>query len=196
MSCLTNISEPVVLDVIFGLKVPTVVVSCTTVNASNSITVTNSNIPAAGYVSGAGIPVGATYTYTAGTVTLSVTATASATVNLTFSVFPTTLYFAMFTATPGPTGGGTEVTGGNYARVPFTNNSTNFPATAAQIKSNASAVQFPNPSTAAWGTPQAWGAYDAATAGNLWFYGSLSSIAALALGDSAQWPAGTFDLTF
>lgn len=196
MSAQTNTSLPVNLDVLFGLKVPTAVSACTT-NSTTSVTVTGgvTNIPAAGYVSGPGIPAGATYTLSGTTVTLSSAATASASgVNLTFSIIPTTLYFAIFTATPNAAGGGTEVSGGSYARVPVTNNTTNFPATSAQNKTNGTAINFPS-STAAWGTIVAWGIYDAPTGGNLWFYGPITSVT-LNNGDTMNWPIGFFDLTF
>lgn len=40
---------------------------------------------------------------------------------------PVTFYVALFTVTPSDSGGGTEVSGGSYARVAMTNNPTNFP---------------------------------------------------------------------
>jgi hypothetical protein len=113
---------------------------------------------------------------------------------VTPSTVPATLYFALFTATPNAAGGGTEVTGGSYARVAVTNNNTNFPATSAQNKTNGTAIAFPA-STAAWGTVVAWGVYDASSGGNLWAYGPLTSVT-LNNGDTAQWPIGFFDLTF
>lgn len=195
MSAQTNVSLPVDLDVLFGLKVPTAVQSSTTTNGSPTVTLGSAtNVPAAGYVSGTGIPAGATYTLSGTTATLSANATASGTVNLTFSVIPCTYYFAIFTSTPNAAGGGTEVSGGSYARVPVTNNSTNFPATSAQNKTNGTAINFPS-STAAWGTITAWGIYDAPTAGNLWFYGPITSVT-LNNGDTMNWPIGFFDLTF
>src|SRR4051794_33731946 len=43
-----------------------------------------------------------------------------------------------------------EPSGGGYARVPITNNLTNFPAASGGTKANATAVTFPTP-TADWG---------------------------------------------
>lgn len=43
---------------------------------------------------------------------------------------PATYYPALMSAMPTGAGGGTEFTGGTYARPSFTNNSTNFPAAA------------------------------------------------------------------
>lgn len=64
---------------------------------------------------------------------------------------PATLYFALFTSAPAADGtGGTEVTGGSYARVAVTNNATNFPAAASGQKSNGTAIVWPT-ATADWG---------------------------------------------
>lgn len=52
---------------------------------------------------------------------------------------PATVHFAWFTALTGEAGGGTEATGGGYARVAVTNNATNFPAAASGSLSAASA---------------------------------------------------------
>ena len=38
---------------------------------------------------------------------------------------PGTVWVALYSATPSDTGGGTEVTGGSYARVAVVNNATN-----------------------------------------------------------------------
>src|SRR4051812_19916737 len=93
------------------------------------------------------------------------------------AAFPSnaTLYFALFTAAPSDAGGGTEVAGGSYARKAVTNNATNFPAAAGGSKSNGTDIVFANP-TANWGTIVAFGVYDASTAGNLLYWGSVTSI--------------------
>jgi len=90
-----------------------------------------------------------------------------------------TLYFALFTASPSDsTDTGTEVSGGSYARAAVTNNSTNFPAAARggsspATKSNGIDIFFPT-STAGWGNIVAFGVYDAATSGNLLYWGAVS----------------------
>lgn len=60
-----------------------------------------------------------------------------------------------------------EVTGGSYARVPVTNNATNFPASSAGSKANGTAIVFPVP-TADWGTIYSVVILDAASGGNVW----------------------------
>jgi hypothetical protein len=68
----------------------------------------------------------------------------------------TNVSIALYTVSPGDPGGGTEVTGGAYARVTQANNLTNWPAAAAGSKSNGVAITFPT-ATASWGTVEAPG---------------------------------------
>src|SRR5262245_56639929 len=49
---------------------------------------------------------------------------------------PANITCALYTASPSDAGGGTEVSGGAYARVSQTNNATNWPAASAGSKSN------------------------------------------------------------
>lgn len=107
---------------------------------------------------------------------------------------PATLYFAAFTSNPGDAGGGTEVTGNNYSRVAVTNNATNFPAAASGAKSNGTLISFAQAS-GAWGTVTAIGVFDAASAGNLLAWGTLSSSQAVGSGGTLQIPVGDFDVT-
>src|SRR5574337_98595 len=85
-----------------------------------------------------------------------------------------TVYMALFTTAPTmPAGtGGTEVSGGSYARV--ATSGTTWNSAAAESISNATAITFPTAS-ASWGTVVAVGAYDAATSGNLLWSASVTS---------------------
>jgi hypothetical protein len=87
-------------------------------------------------------------------------------------VRPATVYLALFTLAPTDAGGGTEVTGGSYARVTVTNNATNFPAAVSGAKALATEQTFPT-STANWGTVVAMGIYDDIAAGNLLMWANL-----------------------
>lgn len=107
---------------------------------------------------------------------------------------PATVYVALYTAAPGESGGGTEVSGGGYARVAVANNTTNWPTTTTGTKSNGTAIQFPQ-ATANWGTVVAWGILDAATGGNLLYYGDVSPNRTVNAGDVAQFAAGALTLT-
>jgi hypothetical protein len=107
---------------------------------------------------------------------------------------PATTYIALFTVTPSDTGGGTECTGGSYARAAITNNATNWPAAAAGSKSNGTAFTFPT-ATAGWGTVVAFGIFDASVAGNLIYWGPVSPSHAVLNTETAQFPAGTLTVT-
>lgn len=108
---------------------------------------------------------------------------------------PTNLYFALLTAAPSDTGGGTEVTGGSYARVTVAANTTNFDNTqqanttavssgATGTTRNSVAVTFPAP-TANWGVVTHFAIYDATSAGNLLFWGALTTSKTVNNGDAA-----------
>lgn len=108
---------------------------------------------------------------------------------------PTTLYVALFTVSPTDAGGGTEVTGGSYARVAVTSSLANWAGTqgagttaassgTSGQTSNNNPVTFPSP-TANWGTVVAVGVYDAATGGNLVAWGALTTGKTVNNGDAA-----------
>lgn len=112
---------------------------------------------------------------------------------------PAALYFALYTAAPSDAGGGTEVSGGGYARVAVTPLDANFAAAAVQggitVTSNSGAVTYPAPN-ASWGTVTHWGVLDAASAGNLLFWGALTASKIIANGDPApSWQPGAFVMT-
>lgn len=104
-------------------------------------------------------------------------------------VRPATVYIALYTAAPTDAGGGTEVSGGSYARVAVTNNATNFPAASGGSKSNGTAITFVTP-TGSWGTVTHFGIFDAASAGNLLRYGALSVSKTVDPGDQISFPPG------
>lgn len=99
---------------------------------------------------------------------------------------PTGLHVALFTAAPGEAGGGTEVTGGSYARVNHAPGDANWAATSGGngTTSNAAAITFPAP-TANWGTVTHWGVFDASTGGNLLIYAALTVSKTINNGDAA-----------
>lgn len=86
---------------------------------------------------------------------------------------PGTTYFALMSSRPTAAGGGVEVSGGSYARVAFTNNTGNWPASSGGTKQNGNAIN--------WGTltntaivAVAVAEYDAITGGNLLFIYDLT----------------------
>jgi hypothetical protein len=107
---------------------------------------------------------------------------------------PATVYVALFTAAPTVSGGGTEVSGGAYARVAVTNDVTNFPDAVAGVKSNGVALTFAQ-ATAAWGTVVAAAIFDALTGGNMLDFAMLDAPKTIALGDTFSLPIGSVRLT-
>lgn len=101
--------------------------------------------------------------------------------------FPSTLYYALFTVAPTDAGGGTEVTGGSYARVAVTPNSTNFTAASGGSPStngNATAITFPGP-TANWGTAVSMAIMSASSGGTMWRQTALTTPKTINNGDAA-----------
>ena len=101
---------------------------------------------------------------------------------------PTTLYVGLFTAAPSDTGGGTEVSGGAYARQTAAFTVTNDTA------SNTSAIEYPT-ATADYGTVVAVGIFDASSSGNLLAYGNLTTSKTVSTGDVFRFNAGAIDIT-
>lgn len=108
---------------------------------------------------------------------------------------PATVYVALFTATPSDTGGGTEVSGGSYARVAVSSSLANWAGTQSAgsttassgtggTTSNNAAITFPAP-TANWGSITSMGVFDASTSGNLLFYSTLTTPKTVNNGDAA-----------
>ena len=86
-------------------------------------------------------------------------------------------YLALFTVAPSEKGGGTEVSGGAYARQKVT-----FGTPSSGSMSNSAALEFPT-ATASWGTAVAWGLFDAVSAGNMIWYGNITTPKELLAGD-------------
>lgn len=99
-----------------------------------------------------------------------------------------THYIGLFTVAPSETGGGTEVSGGAYARQAVT-----FGAASDGTMKNSAAIEFPV-ATANWGTAKAWGIFDAATAGNLVWYGDITVPKELLAGDIYRFNASSIVL--
>jgi hypothetical protein len=110
---------------------------------------------------------------------------------------PATVYIALYTVAPTSAGGGAEVSGGSYARVSVTNNATNWPASTGGgpgTKANGTAFTFPT-ATVAWGTIVAWGIFDAASAGNGLYWGTLNTSRAVNIGDTPSFAAAALTIT-
>jgi len=104
---------------------------------------------------------------------------------------PTAWYVALYTVAPGETGGGTEVSGGSYARTAVT---FTVSGTAPTTASNSAAVEFPT-ATGSWGTVVAAGIFDASTSGNLLAFANLTTSKTVDSGDVLRFNTGEIDVT-
>ena len=111
---------------------------------------------------------------------------------------PSALYIGLFTAAPTDSGGGTEVSGGSYARAQLDPGDANWAAPSAGDgkTTNAAIITFPAPS-ANWGTVLAFGIFDAASAGNLLIHGVINPTKEVFNGDPApKFAVGALQITF
>ena len=100
---------------------------------------------------------------------------------------PTDVYVALFTVAPGEVGGGTEVTGGSYARQIAT-----FTAASSGATSNDSNIDFTSMPAA---TTVAIGIFDALTSGNMLLYGTLTTNKTTDAGDTLRIATGDLDIS-
>jgi hypothetical protein len=114
---------------------------------------------------------------------------------------PTTIYVALFTSACSDAAGGTEVSGGSYARPGLAASLANWAGTQAAASTTAStgtggttsnnvAINFVTPS-AGWGTVTYIGLMDAVTAGNLLVCTALTTSKTINSGDSVSFPAAS-----
>ncbi len=101
---------------------------------------------------------------------------------------PATVYAALFTTDPAEDASGTEVSGGSYARTAIT-----FGAPSDGVSTNSADCTFPT-ATDVWGTVTHCAIYDASTAGNQLYQGSLTASKSIASGDIFKFVAGDFSI--
>jgi hypothetical protein len=98
-----------------------------------------------------------------------------------------TAYVALYTAAPSDSGGGTEVTGGSYARKSTAG--ADWAASSGGSIQNANAITFAT-ATASWGTVTHFGVFDALSGGNLLLWAPLTTSKTIGSGDTASFAAG------
>lgn len=118
---------------------------------------------------------------------------------------PTTLAFALYTSACSDASGGTEVTGGSYARATLNPSTSNYKGTHGTTTgassgtngtiSNAAAITFATP-TAGWGTVTHLGVLDNTTGGNLLVCQALTTSKTINTGDTVSFPIDSFTLQF
>lgn len=112
------------------------------------------------------------------------------------SAKPTGLTVHLYTAAPGETGGGTEVTGGSYAAQSLNPLDTNWSGASGTdgLTDNLSAITYPAP-TANWGVVTHIAIKDQVP--NYLLYGALTQSKTVNNGDAApSFAIGALDVTF
>jgi len=104
---------------------------------------------------------------------------------------PTAWYVGLFTAAPSDSGGGTEVSGSGYARESAAFDAASSPG---GTTSNSADISF-TASGGNWGTITHIGIFDAVSAGNLLWHGSMTASKVVNDGDTLQFSTGNIDLT-
>ena len=102
------------------------------------------------------------------------------------------VWVGLFTAAPTDAGGGTEVTGGSYARKSTAG--ADWSVAAAGSSNNANPITFVT-ATGSWGTVTHFGLFDAASAGNLLRWAALGTSKTIGNGDTASFASGQLVVT-
>ena len=100
---------------------------------------------------------------------------------------PTTVYVGLYTVVPTDAGGGTQVTGGSYAR-----QTAVFSGAASGTTSNTANIDFAGMPAA---TTVAIGVFDALTSGNLLLWGTLTANKTTDAGDTLRIATGDLDIS-
>ena len=103
-----------------------------------------------------------------------------------------TAYVALFTAAPSDAGGGTECTGGSYARKATAG--SDWGTAASGAITNTAAITFVTP-TGSWGTATHFALMDASTSGNMLAWAALTTPQAIGSGNQVSFAAGDLDIT-
>ena len=98
-----------------------------------------------------------------------------------------TVYVGLFTVAPGDAGGGTEVTGGSYAR-----QTAAFTAASSGATSNSGNIDFTGMPAA---TTVAIAIFDASTSGNMLVHGTLTTNKQTDAGDTLRIATGDLDIS-
>lgn len=117
---------------------------------------------------------------------------------------PATVHVGLDTASCTEAGGGTEVTGGSYARAAVASSLANWAGTQSAgstvassgtsgTTGNNSPITFPTPS-GSWGTVVSVRFFDAPTGGNAWVCTPLLVQQTINTGNSVSFPAGSLTL--
>ena len=104
---------------------------------------------------------------------------------------PDGIHVALYSVAPTKAGGGTEISGNNYARA---QNDT-WDAAASGATENTGAIVFNSATGSDWDSAVAFGIFDTSTGGNLLMWGDLTVSKTVTVGDTAQFSAGSLDIS-
>lgn len=104
---------------------------------------------------------------------------------------PGTSIYVGLSTTQDAAAGGTEVSGGSYARVQVS--TWDAPGATNGATANTGTITFPTP-TGSWGTPDSGDIWDASSAGNLLFFGTFTGGGAIGTDDAVSFAAGALDV--
>jgi hypothetical protein len=105
---------------------------------------------------------------------------------------PATVYLALFTSDPTDAGSGTEVSTSGTA---YSRQSIAFSSASSGSTSNSADVEFSQATGSGFGTVTHFGIYDASTAGNLLFHGSLTASKTIDAGDVFKIASSNLSIT-
>lgn len=116
-------------------------------------------------------------------------------VGKTSFTMPAGPYLALFTVAPTDEDGtgGTEASAGNYARISVPG--TSWGAAAAGAIANSAAIEFAECSGANWGTMNGFALFTTITAGQMLFWGEITTPKDINIGDTAKFAIGDLDVT-
>lgn len=109
-----------------------------------------------------------------------------------FPSAPGTVYVGLFSAAPSDAGGGTELA--NATSPGYTRKAITFGAPSGGSMSNSAEVLF-DTATGTWVNATHFGIFDAATAGNLLYWGPLTSAVQVANGNQGRIAAGAITIS-
>ena len=105
---------------------------------------------------------------------------------------PATVYLALFTSDPTDAGSGTEVSTSGTA---YSRQSIAFSSASSGSTSNSADVEFSQATGSGFGTVTHFGIFDASTAGNLLFHGSLTASKTIDAGDVFKIASSNLSIT-
>jgi hypothetical protein len=114
----------------------------------------------------------------------------------TFPAATGSVYLGLHTTATNDAGGGTEVSGNDYARQALTKDTGTWTSPdSSGVISNVDPVVFPDADPGAWGTVTHGALWDASTDGNMLMHGPLVASKTIAAGDIIRFLAGSLTIT-